>query len=73
MNQNRMTSSWFFGGRGGFRIPFQNTGGATANLRHSFQHLKRIAKEIVWKRLEEDYNELDSLLSDDFPRHGVSE
>ncbi len=42
-------------------------------MRHSFQHLKRIAKEIVWKRLEEDYNELDSLLSDDFPRHGVKD
>ena len=41
--------------------------------RPSFQHLKRVAKEIVWKRLEDDYNELDSLLSDDFLRHGVND
>lgn len=39
--------------------------------RPSFQHLKRVAKEIVWKRLEENYNVMDSLLSADFPRHKV--
>jgi hypothetical protein len=32
----------------------------------SFPHLRRVAKEIVWRRLEEDYDELDSLLCVDF-------
>lgn len=37
----------------------------------SFNHLKRVAKEIVWNRLDEDYNELDSMLCDNFPIDGV--
>ncbi len=37
----------------------------------SFQDLKRVAKEIVWKRLNEDYRELDSLLCVDFPSDRV--
>jgi hypothetical protein len=34
----------------------------------SLPQLKRIAKEIVWNRLKEDYDELDSLLSTEFMR-----
>ncbi|MBW1675137.1 MAG: hypothetical protein JRF30_02570 [Deltaproteobacteria bacterium] len=39
----------------------------------SFQHLKRVAKEIVWKRLRADYDELDSLLCLDLPGNGVKD
>ena len=39
----------------------------------SFRHLKRVAKEIVWKRLEEDYDELDSLLCVNLPGDGVKD
>ena len=41
--------------------------------RPSFHHLKRFAKEIVWKRLNEDYDELDFLLSVDLPGNEVKE
>ena len=41
--------------------------------RPSFQHLERIAKEIVWKRLRADYDELDFLLCLDLPRKGVKD
>ncbi len=39
----------------------------------SFQHLKRVAKEIVWKRLRADYDELDSLLCLDLPGNGAKD
>ena len=39
----------------------------------SSQELKRVAKEIVWKRLKADYDELDSLLSVNLPGHVVKE
>ena len=35
--------------------------------------MKRVAKEIVWKRLEEDYNKLDSVLSYDLSRRVVKD
>ena len=41
--------------------------------RPSFQHLERIAKEIVWKKLRADYDEIDSLLCLDVPRKGVKD
>ena len=41
--------------------------------RPSFEHLERVAKEIVWKKLKADYDELDSLLCVDFPRKGVKD
>jgi len=39
----------------------------------SFPHLRRVAKEIVWRRLEEDYDELDSLLCVDLPGDRVKD
>ncbi|MBW1741835.1 MAG: hypothetical protein JRJ47_00195 [Deltaproteobacteria bacterium] len=39
----------------------------------SFPELKRIAKEIVWSRLEEDYGEFASLLSADFTGYDVKD
>ena len=39
----------------------------------SFLHLKRVAEEIVWKRLEADYDELDSLLCVDLPGNRVKD
>lgn len=41
--------------------------------RPSFHYMKRVAKEIVWKRLEEDYNKLDSVLSYDLSRRVVKD
>jgi len=41
--------------------------------RPSFEHLERVAKEIVWKKLKADYDELDSLLCFDLPRKGVKD
>ncbi|MBW2019189.1 MAG: hypothetical protein JRI58_04485 [Deltaproteobacteria bacterium] len=38
-----------------------------------FQHLKRVAKGIVWNRLKEDFNKLDSLLCTDLRRYGVKD
>lgn len=41
--------------------------------RPSFQDLERIAKQIVWERLKEDYDELNSLLSVDLPGNRVKD
>ena len=41
--------------------------------RPSFHDLKRVAKEIVWERLKEDYDELDCWLSVDLPGNGVKD
>lgn len=39
--------------------------------RPAFHYLERVAKEIVWERLKDDYDELDSLLSVNIPEEGV--
>ena len=44
-----------------------------ALARPSFEHLERIAKKIVWKKLKADYDELDSLLCLDLPKKGVKD
>jgi len=41
--------------------------------RPSFPDLERVAKEIVWERLEEDYDELDALLNVDLPGNKVQD
>lgn len=41
--------------------------------RPSFQDLERIAKQIVWERLKEDYDELNSLLGVDLPGNRVKD
>lgn len=39
--------------------------------RPAFHYLERVAKEIVWERLEDDYDELDCLLRVNIPGEGV--
>ena len=41
--------------------------------RPAFHDLERVAKEIVWETLKDDYDELDSLLSINIPGEGVKD